>query len=67
MFRRSLAITDAVTAMTGIDAVAGTARRRFSASMPLMPGSWMSISTSAGRCSAASRTPSSPVTASSVA
>jgi len=56
----------AVTAITGIARVVGSARSWPRASMPSMPGSWMSISTRAGCRSRASRTPSSPVPASIV-
>jgi hypothetical protein len=63
---RSCCITDAVTAITGIFAVAGSLRSTPSASMPFMPGSWISISTRSGLCDAARRMPSSAVPASSV-
>src|SRR5215467_8847057 len=39
IFCRSWAMTDAVTAMTGIVRVVGSARSSLSASIPLMPGS----------------------------
>src|SRR5437879_5100556 len=61
---RSVVIAEAVTATTGIARVVGSARSRRSASMPSMPGRWMSMRTSAGRCSCVRRTPSSPVSAS---
>src|SRR5262249_31172008 len=64
IWRRSCVIAEAVTATTGIARVTGSARSRCSASIPLIPGSWMSIRTRAGRCSAAMRTPSSAVSAS---
>ena len=66
MSLRSCGITDAVNAMTGIARVAGAARSCASASMPLMPGRWMSITTRSGARSPASATPSSPVSASIV-
>src|SRR5437870_2326797 len=63
---RSWVITEAVMAMTGVGLVTGSARSRCRASIPLMPGSWMSIKMSAGCRSWARRTPSSPVSASMV-
>ena len=45
---RSSVIAEAVTAITGIALVAGSVRSTASASMPLMPGSWISIRISAG-------------------
>ena len=63
---RSCDMTDAVKATIGIDAVSALARIRPKASMPLMSGSWMSISTRSGLCASAWRTPSMPFTASSV-
>src|SRR3990170_1733676 len=59
-------MADAVTAMTRMPRVAGSSRKRLSAVMPSMPGSWMSISTSAGWRLRASSTPSSPVSLSIV-
>src|SRR6476659_9336202 len=56
----------AVSANTGIDAVRSSCRSRVSASMPSIPGSCTSMSTSAGSCVRATSTASSPVVASSV-
>ena len=64
---RSVGVTEAVSAMTGMCAVPALSRICLKASMPLIPGSWMSISTRSGFFSFASLTPSSPVSASSVA
>src|SRR5262249_30249209 len=50
----------------GVGPVSGSARSSCRASMPLMPGSWMSIRMSAGCRSCARSTPSSPVSASMV-
>src|SRR5206468_3068603 len=61
---RSCVIAEAVTATTGIARVAGSARSRFRASIPFIPGSWMSMRIRAGRCSAAMRRPSSAFSAS---
>src|SRR5215510_10287304 len=66
IFWRSWAMTDAVTAMIGMRQVSGSARSCWNATIPLIPGNWMSIKTSAGCCSRAIRTPSSPVPASIV-
>src|SRR3972149_5357496 len=63
IFCRSWVIADAVTAMTGIARVAGSARNRPSAVMPSIPGSWMSIRTSAGRGGPARGPPSPPAPA----
>ena len=63
---RLCVMADAVTAMTGMARVTGSARRWPSAAMPSMPGSWMSIRTRAGRRSRASRMPSSAVSLSTV-
>ena len=49
-----------------MEAVRSSARSRRSASTPSMSGSWMSMSTRSGACSAASSTACSPVVASSV-
>ena len=59
-------MADAVTAMIGMSRVPGSARRWPSAVMPSIPGSWMSIRTSAGWRSRASRMPSSAVSLSMV-
>src|SRR4029450_3150673 len=64
IWRRSCVIAEAVTAMTGIARVAISARSRCRASIPFIPGSWMSMRMSAGRCSAAMRRPSSAFSAS---
>src|SRR5213593_2355298 len=64
IWRRSWVIAEAVTAMTGIPRVTGSARRRCRASIPFIPGSWMSIRIRAGCCSAAMRRPSSAFSAS---
>ena len=66
IFLRSWVMAEAVTAITGIARVRGSARSWPSAVMPSMPGSWMSMRIRAGRRSWASRTPSSPVSASIV-
>src|SRR5437016_5323792 len=50
--------------MTGIPRVTGSARNRCRASIPFIPGSWMSIRIRAGCCSAAMRRPSSAFSAS---
>src|SRR5262249_21689921 len=55
----SWVLTEAVMAMTGVGRVTGSARNSCRASMPLMPGSWMSIRMGAGCRSCARRTPSS--------
>src|SRR5215475_9586644 len=57
-------MAEAVTAIAGIRRVAGSSRSCRSAVTPLMPGSWMSIRMRSGWSSCASRTPSSPVSAS---
>ena len=66
IFCRSCCMTEAVIATTGIAAVAGSARSAFNASMPLMPGSWMSIRIRSGFRSRAIFSPSSPLPASTV-
>src|SRR4029078_4932812 len=66
MALRSVGVTEAVSATTGMRAVVASPRIGLNASMPLMPGSWMSISTRSGFFSLASFTPSSPVIASTV-
>src|SRR5712692_7637827 len=64
IWRRSCVIAEAVTATTGIARVAGSVRSRFRASIPFIPGSWMSMRIRAGCCSAATRRPSSAFSAS---
>src|SRR5207249_4606439 len=64
IWRRSWVIAEAVTATTRIARVAGSARSRFRASIPVIPGSWMSMRIRAGCCSAAMRRPSSAFSAS---
>src|SRR5215467_4543687 len=61
---RSWVMADAVTAIVGIVAVAGSSRIWRNALMPSIPGSWMSIRMRSGWSSRARRTPSSPVSAS---
>src|SRR5215471_8353783 len=61
---RSRVMAEAVTAIAGIVAVAGLSRICLNAVMPSIPGSWMSIKMRSGWRSRASRTPSSPVSAS---
>src|SRR5262245_11837946 len=61
---RSWVMAEAVTAIAGIVAVAGLSRICRNAVMPSIPGSWMSIKMRSGWRSRASRTPSSPVSAS---
>ena len=63
---RSRSLAWPVSATTGIDLVFASPRICLNASMPFIPGSWMSMSTRSGFFSLASFTPSSPVTASRV-
>lgn len=63
---RLCVIAEAVTATTGIPCVLGSLRRCRKASIPFMPGSWMSITTRSGGASRASRIPSSAVSVSTV-
>src|SRR4030095_10678590 len=60
IFCRSWVMADAVTAMTGMPRVRSSARSIRSASIPLMPGSWMSMRSSAGVVGCAARGPPRP-------